>query len=190
MKEYHKIGEVYTAENGIFADLQKDNAKKYETIFGNLSPQILDAEFIMTCGNRSIMYNVDWRDFMASMIWANYYHAWETLVTTTVDVTNNIDYTISTNGTNKQTETRKSTQGTNSDVYAFGDDEPADLKDTDQTTDSNSTIDTNNINTVTYKGRNGGDRIGDYKALYNFQHATAQNIINDIVDYISIPVYM
>ena len=165
------------------------SAEKYTAVFGDVPATVLDFEFYKMAADRPITFEPEYRDAVAAGIWYHFYSTWVTLTGTDIELANNMDYTVTTEGTNKQVEERQSTQNTDSDSYGFGSDAPANNKDTEQATNSNGTIDTTNNNVVTYRGRNGGDRIGDYKALYNFQHATINNIMGDVIEYVTVPIY-
>lgn len=185
----NSVKDIYTLDNGVFADLQKASGEKYTAVFGDVPATVLDFEFYKMAADKPVTFEAEYRDVVAAGIWYRFYSTWVTLTGTDIELANNMDYTVTTEGTNKQVEERQSTQNTDSDSYGFGSDEPANDKDTEQTTNSNGTIDTTNNNVVTYRGRNGGDRIGDYKALYNFQHATINNIMGDVIEYVTVPIY-
>ena len=184
------VKDLYTIDNGIFTDLLSANSYYFNEVFGAVvPPEVLDFEFYKLAADRPTTFEKEYRDVIAQGVWYKFFAPWKTLMGTDVDLANNVDYTITTKGTNKQVEERQSTQNTDSDSYGFGSDEPANDKDTEQTTNSNGTIDTTNNNVVTYRGRNGGDRIGDYKALYNFQHTAIDSIMSDLIEYITVPIY-
>lgn len=183
------VKDIYTIDNGIFADLKAANGAYYNVVFGDVDTKVLDFEFYKLAADRPTTFEKDYRDVIAQGAWYKFFAPWQTLTGTDVDLANNVDYTITTDGNNNQSEQRQSTQNTDADSYGFGSDEPANDSDTEQTSNSTGTIDTTNHNVVTYRGRNGGDRIGDYKALYNFQHATIDNIMSDLIDYITVPIY-
>ena len=183
------VKDLYTIDNGIFADLKAANGAYYNVVFGDVDTKVLDFEFYKLAADRPTTFEQDYRDMIAQGAWYKFLASWQTLTSTDIDLANNVDYTITTDGTNTQSEQRQSTQNTDADRYGFGSDEPANDSDTEQTTNSTGTIDTTNNNVVTYRGRNGGDRIGDYKALYNFQHATIDNIMSDLIEYITVPIY-
>lgn len=185
----NRISDVYTIDSGVFADLQKADAAKYETVFDTVPPTVLDFEFYMIAADRLTTVESGYRDVAAQGMWYRFYDSWATLSGTDIELAGNMDYTVTTEGTNKQSDQRTSTQNTDSDAYAFGSDEPSNDRDSEQTTNSNGTVDVTSSNVVTYKGRNGGDRIGDYKDLYNFQHATAGNIMRDVIAYLTVPIY-
>lgn len=183
------VKDIYTIDNGIFADLKTANDAYYHVVFGDVPTAVLDFEFYKLAADRPTTFEKDYRDVIAQGAWYKFFTPWQTLTSTEIDLANNVDYTITTDGTNNQSEERQSSQSTDADRYGFGSDEPANDSDTEQTSTSTGTIDTTNHNMVTYRGRNGGDRIGDYKALYNFQHATIDNIMSDLIAYITVPIY-
>lgn len=185
------VREVYSASNGVFADLKAADATKFNVVFGDTDTAPLDLEFMTLAGERLTPYTADERPVVAAMIWFKFFATWNTFVSgrENIDLEHNMDYTITTDGNNSQTEQRSSTQNTDSDSYGFGSDAAANEKDSEQTTSSNGQVDTTIDNVVTYKGRNGGDRIGDYKALYNFNRATVDNMISDLIEFLTIPLY-
>lgn len=187
MRTYNTI---YDIADGVYSDLQKASGEKFTKVFGAANPKSLDCDLYILAGNRILCFGESVsRETIADTIWAKFYDSW---VRPNVDIDDidNMNYSISTNGTSKQTTDKTSNQNTQSNDTGFGSDELVTDGSHSQETKSNGTIDHTTNNVVTYKGRNGGDLIGDYKSAYNFKRAIVNNINSDIIAFLTVPIYI
>jgi hypothetical protein len=184
-----KFGEKYELADAVFTDLQAADAEKFKTVFGAENAATLDIDLYMLAANKTLSIpDTVTRQQIAVALWAKFYDSWVN-PTGDLDSLDNMDYSISTTGNSKQTTSKTSNQRTQSDTTGFGSDELVTDGSHTQDTTSNGTIDNDSTNMVIYKGRNGGDFMGDYKERYNFKRAIVNNITTDIIDYITIAVY-
>lgn len=186
-----KINEVYK-DTGVFSDLKNANSTKYTAIFSNIEPTILDYELVARFGNRttSALVDNDHRDFVAQLIWNKFYDVWTMEKNLNKVELNNYDYTVAVTGNTSNDVTRTSDQTTNGDIYGYGSDEATPLKDSKQTTSSSETNTNTNTNTRTVTGRKGGSVIDETRQKLNLQVKYIDSIINDIISYICIPLYV
>ena len=186
-----KLIEKFPLSSGLFSEMKTEEPAYYSDVFGELNPAYLDIDLMSFGASRECAEICELCDnaTLAHVLWSHFYEKWK-YIRFEFDADNTIDYITTTEGTNTKVNNGTSSQNTDNGVYGFNSTETVDDSKnnvsgstTDNGTETRKT-------TTTYKGRNRGDKLDDLMKFADYRRKLTSEIMHDILNYITLPIYL